>query len=141
MIFDRNKLILDNIMNPDVITTITICGSAKFRHIKEKYQAYYTLKGNIVHMPVNFSLIEKEMNTTKDMIEYNHKILDKIHREKIMRSDVVLVVNTNYYVGEDTCKEIIFAYNNKKPVIYTDVKDGDVFIFNNDKTYPLYIWD
>lgn len=101
----------------------------------------YTLKSNIVHMPVNFSLIEKEMNTTKDMIEYNHKILDKIHREKIMRSDVVLVVNTNYYVGEDTCKEIIFAYNNKKPVIYTDVKDGDVFIFNNDKTYPLYILD
>lgn len=136
---DKNKLLLEDIMNPEVLKTITICGSSRFRDLKEKYQAFYTLKGNIVHAPVNLSLIENEMNTTPDEMQYNYEILHKIHEEKIMRSDAIIVVNPNCYYGKDTNREIIFARINKKPVIYTCVYNINKFIFNNNKTYPLYI--
>lgn len=45
-------------------------------------------------------------------------ILDKIHRKKIDISDAIYVVNINGYIGESTRKEIEYANNNGKEVIY-----------------------
>lgn len=45
-------------------------------------------------------------------------ILDKIHRKKIDISDAIYVVNINGYIGESTKKEIEYAKNNGKEVIY-----------------------
>ena len=45
-------------------------------------------------------------------------ILDKIHRKKIDISDAIYVVNIDGYIGNSTKKEIEYALNNGKEVIY-----------------------
>ena len=44
--------------------------------------------------------------------------LDRIHRKKIDISDAIYVVNINGYIGSSTKKEIEYAKNNGKEVIF-----------------------
>lgn len=135
------NVLLEQIMNIKVYKNLTICGAARYRDLMEKYQAFYTLKNNIVSMPINYESIRKEVETTnnadtiKEMISY-------VQNKKIARSEgVIIVTGQDYYMDEATIKELIHAYSLSKPVLFTNIPDDekDKYYFNNNKTYPLYI--
>lgn len=139
--------ILDNIMNEDCCVNLTICGSYRFRELKEKYQAYYTIKNNLVFMPINYIAIKNESETTNSVFEKNAEIMRNIHNKKIDLSDAIIIVsgdkiNYDFYIGGDTHREKLYAIKTNKPVLFTslqEVDDKDKFYFNNDENYPLYI--
>lgn len=130
---------LDTVMNKDIRTTLTICGSAKNRELKEKYQAYYTLKNNLIFMPINYAAVEKDVDIARsEAIE----ILHSIHDKKITISDGIIVVTGNDgYYGLDTLRELDFASTIKKKILFTYVPENEKhkFYFNDNLTYPLYM--
>lgn len=137
---------LESVMDEDYCRKLTICGSYRFRTLKEKYQAFYTIKNNLVFMPVNYMSIKNEVETTEGSEERNAKALAAIHDKKIMLSEAIIVVNggpDSYegYIGKDTKAEILIACVHDKRVLLTFVphEDREKYYFNNDKTYPLYM--
>lgn len=92
------------------INSICICGSMKFEN--EMLSIGYLIENRYaiaVFLPFSDPLHKVPVN--KDN-------LDIVHKTKIERSDAVLVVDINEYIGTSTRKEIAYAYNIHKPVIY-----------------------
>lgn len=92
---------------------ITICGSLKYQDVMVKKNIDLSLQGNIVLMPI-LPCNDKEY-TKEEIVK-----LGKIHLEKIKISDAIYVVNVNKYVGDGTKKEIEYAKNLNKEVIYLE---------------------
>lgn len=98
-------------MNMD-IKVITICGS--MRYSKEMIKIAEELE-----LKEGYAVIQCVYNVDGQKYEgIDASILDKIHRKKIDISDAIYVVNINGYIGESTRKEIEYANNNGKEVIY-----------------------
>ena len=134
-----NQLLLNDIMNKTVCKKITICGSVKFRPIIEQYEAYYSLLGNIIYTPINYSSV-KSLYKTNEEIEQNREMMRKCHLAKISESDAIIIINQNFYIGKDTEKELIFAHLQGIPVILVNVREEYPHFTNGDKNYPLYIY-
>lgn len=99
------------------IKVITICGSMKYS--KEMIDIAKELE-----LKEGYAVIQCVYNVNKQ--EYNNvekSVLDKIHRKKIDISDAIYVVNIHGYIGESTRKEIEYAKNNGKEVIYHEKVD------------------
>ena len=99
------------------IKVITICGSMKYS--KEMIDIAKELE-----LKEGYAVIQCVYNVYKQ--EYNNvekSVLDKIHRKKIDISDAIYVVNIHGYIGESTRKEIEYAKNNGKEVIYHEKVD------------------
>ena len=98
-------------MNMD-IKVITICGSMRYSKEMMKIAEELELKEG-------YAVIQCVYNVDGQKYEgIDASILDKIHRKKIDISDAIYVVNINGYIGESTRKEIEYANNNGKEVIY-----------------------
>lgn len=134
-----NDKFLETVMDENYLRKLTICGSAKFRELKEKYQAYYTIKNNLVFAPVNYLLIKNEVETPVNAEQSIAVSLAKIHDMKIDLSEAIIVVCPDCYIGSHTQREIIYAHENNKRILFTHVLDKDKFYFNGDLTYPLYM--
>ena len=94
------------------IKVITICGS--MRYSKEMIKIAEELE-----LTEGYAVIQCVYNVDGQKYEgIDASILDKIHRKKIDISDAIYVVNINGYIGESTRKEIEYANNNGKEVIY-----------------------
>lgn len=94
------------------IKVITICGS--MRYSKEMIKIAEELE-----LKEGYAVIQCVYNVDGQKYEgIDASILDKIHRKKIDISDAIYVVNINGYIGESTKKEIEYANNNGKEVIY-----------------------
>lgn len=94
------------------IKVITICGS--MRYSKEMMKIAEDLE-----LKEGYAVIQCVYNVDGQKYEgIDASILDKIHRKKIDISDAIYVVNINGYIGESTRKEIEYANNNGKEVIY-----------------------
>lgn len=94
------------------IKVITICGS--MRYSKEMIKIAEELE-----LKEGYAVIQCVYNVDGQKYEgIDASILDKIHRKKIDISDAIYVVNINGYIGESTRKEIEYANNNGKEVIY-----------------------
>lgn len=134
---------LESIMDDNYCRKLTICGSAKFRELKEKYQAYYTaVKGNLVFAPVNYLLIKEDNENKIGDAQRNAQNLVKIHLRKIALSEAIIIVTDDTrYFGSHTQAEIMIAYNLDKRILYTHInqKDKEKYYFNNDENYPLYM--
>lgn len=139
--YNYYKNFLQTIMDKNINRTLTICGSARFRELKEKYQAYYTIKNNLVFAPVNYLLIKNDVEIDQVTQNENVLYLERIHKTKINLSDAIIVVNPEGYYGEHTKKEILSAIKSDKFILYTYVHESkkDKYYFNNDETYPLYM--
>lgn len=94
------------------IKVITICGSMRYSKEMMKIAEELELKEG-------YAVIQCVYNVDGQKYEgIDASILDKIHRKKIDISDAIYVVNINGYIGESTKKEIEYANNNGKEVIY-----------------------
>ena len=135
---------LDKIMDENICTNLTICGSYRYRTLKEQYQAYYTIKNNLTLMPINYAIIKNEVETAVDSHEKNAKIMADIHDKKILLSEAIIIVcgiGYEYYIGKDTARELIFAFENNKTILFSNVPavEKHKYYFNNNLTYPLYM--
>lgn len=92
---------------------ITICGSLKFQKEMIEVAERMELKGNCV-LPVIYPTKEDKDAYTEE----EHRMLDKMHKEKIKLSDAILVVNVGGYIGSSTKSEIEFAKSLDKEIIY-----------------------
>lgn len=140
----NNELLLRRIMSTEYYNNLdlTICGSARNRELKEKYQAYYTIKNNCVHAPINYLLIKNEVETSEDETNRIIKTMQRVHFKKIDISDAIIVVTGNDgYYGSDTKQEVDYAKRLELQILFTHVKEEDKhkYYFNGDEKYPLYI--
>lgn len=92
---------------------ITICGSSRFKNEIMAMAHDLTLQGHIVLMPCVFHHADNEELTTEEKIR-----LDNLHKEKIMMSDAIFVVNVDNYIGESTYGEIDWANRMKKEIFF-----------------------
>lgn len=91
---------------------ITICGSMRYSKEMMKISEELELKKG-------YAVIQCVYNV--DGLKYegiDASILDKIHRKRIDISDAIYVVNIDGYIGNSTKKEIEYALNSGKEVIY-----------------------
>ena len=52
-------------------------------------------------------------------------ILDKLHKQKILMSDLIFIINKDNYIGSSTKSEIEFANMLDIPVIYCYNKENE----------------
>ena len=99
--------------------TITICGSVT-RTPKlywDEYAQEQTLLGNLVFM-ANVWGLRDWLHSQEG--EKKKELLDRIHKEKILKSDEVHVLRANGYIGSFTQSEIDFAIKHGKPIVFRD---------------------
>lgn len=136
-----NRYFLESVMDSGVTNTITICGSARYRELKEKYQAYYTIKNNVVFAPIKYSTIQDEVETDDNFLNIA-RTMASIHDKKIDLSQaIIVVVGDDCYFGNDTQREIAYAFEKKKFLLFSNVpeEEKEKYYCNDDKNYPLYI--
>lgn len=104
------------------IPIVTLCGSGKFYETFKKVELDLTLKGYMVLIP---SIFNHPNFFNPDKFELNsddEKLYDEIHRQKILLSKFVVVIDVDGYIGTDTKKEIDFCKLIDTPVIsYRDI--------------------
>lgn len=133
---------LNMIDDPETPVNITICGPYRFRNTKEKYDTYYSMKNNIIYMPIKYHLAVPDIETFDGASEYYEKMRRKVHFRKIDKSDAIIVVcndENGFHIGHDTLLEISHAFEMKKKILFTDNVNNELSIFNHNKTYPLYM--
>lgn len=134
---------LQSVMSENHCRYLTICGSARFRKLKEKYQAYYTIKNNLVFAPVNYLLIKEEVENDDIAAIKNASTLAKIHDKKIDFCEAIIVVTDkgDRHVGTHTMREINYASLKDKKILVTSINPdkAEKYYFNNDENYPLYM--
>ena len=92
---------------------ITLCGSTKFKSTFEKINHKLTLEGKIILQPGCFIHSDNIVIT-----DIQKQKLDILHKEKILMSDCIFVINEHNYIGSSTQSEIEFAKTHNKPVFY-----------------------
>lgn len=96
---------------------ITVCGSYQFKNEMMEITEMMALKGNCMITPIHLTKQDKGAYTEEELLT-----LGKMHYEKIKLSDAILVVNVKGYIGNSTQKEIEYAENlNKEVLYYTDL--------------------
>ena len=91
---------------------ITVCGSLKFQNEIMEVAEKLNKTGVCVLTPVYPH--NKELKLSDIDIDN----MKKVHFKRIELSDSIFVVNVNGYVGESTKKEIEFAKEKGKEIIY-----------------------
>jgi hypothetical protein len=93
---------------------VTICGSVRFwneiQEVSERLELEkeYVVIGIIPHM------------MDRDLTEYEKDLLGELHFKKIDLSDAIYVVNVDGYIGESVKKEIEYAKEEGKEIIYLE---------------------
>ena len=92
--------------------TYTICGSMRFEKEMQKIALELETKYNI-------NIIQCIYNTDKCLLSDNDiAALTELHYKKIDISDGIYVVDIGGYIGESVKKEIEYATQNNKEIIY-----------------------
>ena len=95
---------------------ITICGSLKFIEEMKYYAEKLGLEGNCV-LSIIYPTKDREKYTNEEI-----DLLQKEHFKRIELSDAIFVVNKNGYIGEAVRKEIDYAIELNKEVLYLENK-------------------
>ena len=94
---------------------ITLCGSTRFYKTFD-YVCYQLTLNDWAVFTIGTMLNrdDKLVEVTKERKD----LFDKLHREKIIMSDAIFVIDPNGYTGEQTEAEIDFAKENGRDVYY-----------------------
>ena len=99
----------------DKAKVIAMCGSLKFMKEIIHHTERLELEGNCV-----LSIVYPTKEDKDDYTEHEHRLLDKLHKQKIDMSDAIFVVNVGGYIGNSTKSEIDYARYKGKEVIYLE---------------------
>lgn len=97
--------------------TVTICGSSRFKPLINAINQQLTMQGYIVVSLGAFGHWDFPDYNWSDQNELK-AMLDELHRRKIAMTEVTYVVNPWNYIGISTQREIEYALNLGKKVIY-----------------------
>lgn len=103
---------------------ITICGSRRFKEIIMRVYNSLTEKGHLVYLPYMKDVVQLEGETDDRRFRALVSDLHQVHKDKIMESDMILVVdndgnlNSESYIGDDTKREIDLAVENNISVVF-----------------------
>jgi len=93
---------------------VTLCGSTRFKDEYLEVMKKLSLERKIV-IPVGL------WGHSGDAITEEQKaMLDELHLRKIDLSDSIFVINVGGYIGESTKREIEYAKNNGKKIMYLE---------------------
>lgn len=119
MIYKKYLNIFDNdlvrFFKSEHTKLITICGSPKFKEEIEKLNEDLTMQNYIVFTkgifpdPDNLNIMKEEL-----------KQIDLLHKEKILISDAIYVVNKDGYIDDDTKSDIDYAKEHNKEILYLE---------------------
>ena len=92
---------------------VTLCGSMRFsKQMQEIATELETKQGYCALTPVG--------DKTIALSEEDKKSLAKAHFKKIDISDAVYIVNIGGYIGESVSRELLYAQENNKEIIYNE---------------------
>ena len=94
---------------------VTICGSSKFKDEILKANQDLTMLGYMVFIDGVFAHADNV-----EMFEEEKKQLDDLHKEKILISDAIYVVNKDGYIGDITKSDIEYAKEHNKEIMYLE---------------------
>lgn len=101
----------------------TICGSSRFIEHMAVIAWEFERRGMIVlslHLlPMSYAQCHDHMAEHQGVAAK----MDELHLRKIDLSDDVFVVNVDGYIGESTRREIEYARENGKPVIFLETPE------------------
>lgn len=97
--------------------TITLCGSAKFEEDFHFWNKILTLAGHAVFGFGAWPSIEGSKTWYSDG---EKELLDQVHLLKIEKSDAILVLNKDRYIGKSTRREISWATLKHKNIFYLE---------------------
>lgn len=97
-------------------SVVTLCGSLNHngKELWDLIAHELSLKGTVV-LKVDVWGIRKELHTT---MTSKKEMLDRLHKQKILMSDSIFVLNSDGYIGSSTQSEIDFAKKHKIPIDY-----------------------
>ncbi len=90
---------------------ITLCGSMRF----SKQMQEIALELEVKH---NYCVLTLVGDTTIKISEKDKEILAKAHFKKIDMSDAVYIVNIGGYIGDAVLREMRYAQEHNKEIIY-----------------------
>ena len=100
------------------VKVITLCGSTKFKDDFIRVAEELSLAGHIV---ISLGLFGHADHKYDSIITDEVKeMLDRNHKNKILLSDAIYVINKNGYIGESTKNEIDFAKQYGKEIFYME---------------------
>lgn len=98
------------------IKVITVCGSLKFYKEMMEITEKLELEGNCMLVPI----YNPSKSSKDDYTEEEAFMLDKMHKERIKLADAIFVVNVGGYIGNSTAKEIAYAKEFGKEILYLE---------------------
>lgn len=101
-------------------SAVLLIGSTKFKDVFLEVEEKLALKGYLVFTP---SVYNQSGEVPGCGVE-TKKILDTAAKMKVCRSDIVIVIDKDGYIGSSTKKQIEWAELLNKPVLY--YSHGDV---------------
>lgn len=102
-------------------SVVLLIGSTKFRKIFLDVEEKLALKGYLVFTP---SVYNQSGEVPGCGVE-TKKILDTAVKMKVCRSDIVIVIDKDGYIGSSTKSQIEWAKLLNKPVLYYSQGDVD----------------
>lgn len=101
-------------------SVVLLIGSTKFKDVFLEVEEKLALKGYLVFTPSVYS----QSGEVPGCGVETKKILDTAAKMKVCRSDIVIVIDKDGYIGSSTKKQIEWAELLNKPVLY--YSHGDV---------------
>lgn len=102
---------------------ITLCGSTRFYNDFKEANLKLTLNDWLVYSIGIDTKSDADIKTAGDF-KIDHERLDRLHKRKIDRSEAIMVIDINGYVGQSTRSEIEYAREHHKD-IYSYTKTID----------------
>lgn len=96
---------------------VTLCGSTRFKDKFMSVAEELSLRGAIVLMPNVFTHTDAP---GVKLIPEKLEMLERNHRQKILMSHAIFVINVHGYIGRATREEIEFAKAHDKTVYYLE---------------------
>ena len=93
---------------------VTLCGSVRFWDKIQEMSEMLELENEYAVIGIIPHIMDR------DLTEYEKDLLGELHRIKINLSDAIFVVNVEGYIGESVKKEIEYAKENGKEIIYLE---------------------
>lgn len=119
-------------MDKKIPKIICICGSTRFADLHAIIRWELEKDGEVICLMINY--LPEWFAKEKGWKGHHHfgeqagkkEILDELHLRKIDIADEVFIVNRDGYIGESTRKEIEYAENLGKPIVYLEEQKKEI---------------
>ena len=95
---------------------VVMCGSYRLQQLMQEEAERLELECGYAVIPVLAHVLDRELT------EAEKHLLGELHRQKIDLADAVYVVNPGGYIGDSVRREIEYACEKGKEILYSHTK-------------------